>query len=261
MLGWLGRRRRARLRAEPFPAEWAAILDRAVPLVRRLGAEDRAELEDLIQVFLGEKRIEGAGGFEVTDEVRVVIAAQACLLLLHRVEEPYPDLSTIVVYPHGWVTPTRRPLGDARVVIEGARARSGESWKRGPVVLSWHDTRAGAAEPGDGHNVVIHEFAHQLDTESGAADGAPLLPEREMYGPWARVLGEAFAELVDDVARRRPASLDAYGAESPAEFFAVATEAFFERPKRLRRDEPELYAQLAAFYQQDPASWGEGPTG
>lgn len=250
---FFARRRRARLAAEPFPPAWSAILDRHVPLVRRLPPADRAELERLIRVFLAEKRIEGAGGLVVDDVVRLTIAAQACLLLLHRDAEPYPDLRTILVYPAGWTTPVQRAEGP--FVVETGEARRGESWRLGPVVLSWADTRRDAADPADGDNVVLHEFAHQLDTEAGPADGAPLLPRREMYGPWAEVLGEAYRDLVADVDRQRPTTLDAYGAKSPAEFFAVATEAFFERPRALRRAHPALYAQLQAFYRQDPARW------
>jgi MtfA peptidase len=139
-------------------------------------------------------------------------------------------------------------------VLDGPQARLGEAWARGPVVLSWDDVVRGAADVHDGHNVVLHEFAHQLDNESGDGDGAPRLPQRSMYVAWARVLGEEYAHLIDDVAHHRASVLDDYGATSPAEFFAVATECFFEKPTALKRRHPALYAQLQLFYQQDPAA-------
>jgi Mlc titration factor MtfA (ptsG expression regulator) len=133
--------------------------------------------------------------------------------------------------------------------------RLGESWHRGAVVLAWDDVLHGAADPRDGHDVVLHEFAHQLDQEDGAANGAPRLPKPSMYAAWARVLGEEFEGLAESREQHRRTVLDKYGATNPAEFFAVATEAFFEKPLQLRKRHAELYEQLAAFYRQDPASW------
>jgi Mlc titration factor MtfA (ptsG expression regulator) len=254
MLGLFGARRRARLRAAPFPPEWAEILTRNVPLVARLSAEDRAELRGHVAVLVAEKHWEGAGGLVVTDEIKVTVAAQAALLLLRRgVDDPYPSLDTILLYPRGWRRTVRHEAEG--VVTEGTAGHLGESWRRGLVILAWDAARHGAAEERDGQNVVLHEFAHQLDTESGSADGAPLLPARGMYAPWARVLGAAYAELTQHLQRGLPPDLDPYGATNPAEFFAVATEEFFERPQRLRDRQPALYGQLAAFYQQDPAEW------
>ncbi|MES2643613.1 MAG: M90 family metallopeptidase [Myxococcota bacterium] len=249
-------RRRARLRAEPFPAAFAALIDQRVPIVGRLSPEDRRELEGHVAVFLADKHFEGAGGLVLTDEIKVTIAAQACLLLLHRdVDDPYPTLDTVLVYPSGWVTDGRRHQDG--LVHEGPQARTGESWQRGLVILAWDAARHGARDDDDGHNVVLHEFAHQLDTETGGnADGAPVLPERGMYTAWSRVLGREYEALVAAIHRDRPTTLDPYGATNPAEFFAVVTEAFFERPRRLRERHPELYEQLAGFYKQDPAAWG-----
>ena len=254
MFGIFADRRRARFRAQPFPAAWAEILDTRVPLVRRLPAEDRAELLGLVQLFLHEKNLEGAGGLVLSDEIRVTIAALACLLLLRRgVTEPYPELKSIVVYPRGWHATTRHALGDH--VVESRGVHLGESWRRGLVVISWDDARHGAADEDDGHNVVLHEFAHQLDSEDGPADGAPTLPDRSMYGPWAAVLGAEYAALIDALHRDEPTAIDPYGATNPAEFFAVITEAFFERPRAMRARYPALYGQLSAFYRQDPADW------
>ncbi|MEZ4260949.1 MAG: zinc-dependent peptidase [Polyangiaceae bacterium] len=237
----------------PFPAAYREILDANVPIVRGLSDADARELERLVLAFLDDKVFEGAGGLEITDEIRLTIAAQACLLLLHRDTDIYPDLDTIVVYPSTYVSRAERR--DGPVVIEGGSARLGESWERGVVVLAWDAARRNTRNVHSGHNVILHEFAHQLDHEDGAMDGAPPLGTRARYATWARVLGEEYADLVDKVEAGRPADIDAYGATSPSEFFAVVTEVFFDQPQRLRARHPELYATLADFYRQDPASW------
>lgn len=252
VFGFGRRRRRERLRAEPFPTDWEAILRRNVPLFDRLAEADREELRGLVRVFLDEKRFEGCGGLEITDEIRVTIAAQACLLLLHRETDDYPRLITILVYPHAYVAKSTEPIGGG-VILEGETARLGEAWRDGVVVLSWDDVRAGASDIHDGHNVVLHEFAHQLDHEDGSADGAPVLVHRSRYVAWARVLGADYERLRQSSDRGREDVLDAYGATNPAEFFAVATETFFEKPVALRRKHPELYEELRGYYQIDPA--------
>lgn len=245
--------RRPRLRKRALPAEWQAIIERNVPYVRLLSESEREQLAGDVQVFLAEKRFEGCAGLQITDEIRVTIAAQACLLLLNRATDFYPTLRTILVYPHGYVADaaSRQPDG---TVIEGPQHRLGESWLRGAVVLSWDDVRRGAADPFDGHNLVLHEFAHQLDSESGANEGAPALGGRPRSAAWARVLGGEYRQLIADLDRHMPTLIDAYGATTPAEFFAVVTEAFFERPVALRRRHPELYEQLRSFFRQDPAA-------
>jgi MtfA peptidase len=250
----LKRRRRRSLMRRPLPAEWSAILERAVPYCLCLPEDARRELHGLIQVFLAEKHFEGAAGLIMTDEIRVTIAAQACVLLLGRETDFYPDLLSIVVYPHAYFAAgAHRIPGGA--VAEGAQVRLGESWRRGAVVLSWDDVARGAHDVHDGKNVVFHEFAHQLDSEAGIADGAPRLPDRSMYIAWARVLGGEYAALVESLEQHRPTLLSTYGATNPAEFFAVVTEFFFERPVDLRAHHPALYEQLRLFYRQDPASW------
>jgi Mlc titration factor MtfA (ptsG expression regulator) len=262
MLLFKGRRRRT-LRSQPFPPIWRRYLEENVAIYSRLPGADQRELEGHILVFLVEKYFEGCGGLELTDEIKVTIAGQACLLLLHRETDYYPGLRTILVYPSGYFAEVRS-TGPAGRVIEGTDTRFGESWHTpgagGPVVLSWRDAKAGGADPADGRNLVFHEFAHQLDGESGAVEGAPLLRERSMYTPWARVLGREYQALIRDLQTARPTLLNPYGATSPAEFFAVATETFFERPVEMRAQHPELYEQLRAFYEQDPASLYPGPT-
>jgi Mlc titration factor MtfA (ptsG expression regulator) len=252
-------RRREKLRAAPLSDEQRAIVRRNVPYVATLSEADRRELEGHIQVFLVEKRFEGCGGLAITEEIRLTIAAQACVLLLHRDTGYYPALSSILVYPHAYVVRNaRRSLG--ALVEEGDQVRLGESWTKGSVVLAWDAVLGGArdvGDGGDGRNLVFHEFAHQLDAEDGAMNGAPDLGQRSLYSVWARVLGEEYGELAERVDAHRPSDIDAYGATSPAEFFAVVTEAFFETGARLKHDHPELYEVLRAFYRQDPA--GETP--
>ncbi len=248
----LKRRRRQRARRRPFPPEWLAIIQNGVAYYQMLTPEEQAELRGHIQVFLDEKRFEGCGGLEMTAQIRVTVAAQACLLLLHRQTDYFPKTETILVYPQGYFAEGKQPLPGG-LVLEGVQARLGESWYRGPVVLAWDEVWRSGLRINGGRNVVLHEFAHQLDSESGANEGVPGLPRRAMYAPWARVLGTEYARLVEAVKRGSSTTIDAYGAVSPAEFFAVATEQFFEQPVQLRRDHPELYAQLQGYYQQDPA--------
>jgi Mlc titration factor MtfA (ptsG expression regulator) len=251
MFDFWKKRRRAELRAKPFPAALWELVEENVPYVRGLSPEDLEELKGLVQVFLAEKQFEGCGGLTVDDEMRVTIAAQACLLLLHRKSDMYPDLDSILVYPHAYRATGRHREG--LLVVEAEEVRLGESWSRGSVILAWDHVLRGAHFMDDGHNVVLHEFAHQLDAEDGAVDGAPALGDRARYASWARVLGSEFAELVDEIHRGKASDIDAYGATSPPEFFAVATEMFFERPTALKRRHPDLYEQLASFYRQDPA--------
>ncbi|KKL18831.1 hypothetical protein LCGC14_2471600 [marine sediment metagenome] len=250
------RRRRRKLRDRPFPAEWLEVLRRNLPYYRLLCPSEQAELQGHIQVFLAEKGFEGCGGLVMTDEIRVSIAAQACILLLGREGGYYPRMKSIFVYPHGYEVPVTR-RGGPDLVVGGEQGRLGESWYRGPVVLSWDDVRKGAADVHDGQNLIFHEFAHQLDSETGSHDGAPLLSRRSMYIAWARVLGAEYRRLTEDLRRHRDTVLDGYGATDPAEFFAVATEAFFEKPIALRRRHRQLYQQLAEFYRQDPAARDE----
>jgi Mlc titration factor MtfA (ptsG expression regulator) len=188
------------------------------------------------------------------DEIRVIIAAQACVLLLNRITDYYPGFTSILVYPDNYVA--REVTTDGMLETVEEQARAGESWHRGPVVLSWEDVLHGANEY-SGENVVLHEFAHKLDEENERLDGLPLLEDRGQYESWARVFQSEFQRLKTSAGRSETSVLDDYGAESPAEFFAVATEAFFERPGKLLGQHPQLYEQLRRFYNVDPASWNE----
>jgi Mlc titration factor MtfA (ptsG expression regulator) len=255
VFGLFKSRRRERLRALPFPDEWRRTIERNVPIVRRLPPSDRSELFGHVQVFLAEKHFEGAGGLELTDEIRVTIAAQACLLLLHRDTDYYPLLTSIIVYPSTYVVPGEHHVGDG-IWEEGDESYLGHTQRNlSALVLAWDSSLGGARAIDDGENVVLHEFAHQLDFEGGGVDGTPPLESRRQYASWARVLGAEYEALRRASEAGRPSVLDEYGAENPAEFFAVATEAFFERPEELRERHPALYGELRTFYQQDPATW------
>jgi len=255
MFTFFKKRRRARLRATPTPDGWQRTIERNVPIVRRLPLADRQELFGHVQVFLAEKHFEGCGGLELTDEIRVTIAAQACLLLLHRDTDYYPRLTSILVYPSTYVVPGEHALGGG-VWEEGDEPLLGHTQSNlSALVLAWDSALGGARAIDDGENVVFHEFAHQLDFESGDTDGTPPLESNARYASWARVLGSEFDALRRASETGSPTVLDDYGAENPAEFFAVATEAFFERPAELRAKHAALYDELRAFYRQDPAAW------
>ena len=250
---WLERQRR-HLRAQPFPPEWRRILQRRVPYVRAMPADLQLQLKQHIMVFLAEKAFLGCDGLEITDEIRVTVAAQACLLLLNRPGTYYPGLRQILVYPGSFVV-QRVETDFAGVTHHEPRALSGESWSEGQVILSWHDTLEGAANPSDGQNVTIHEFAHQLDQEKGVANGAPILGRREHYARWSQVLGAEFSALQQRANQGTASLFSDYGATNPAEFFAVISEVFFEQPQRMADEHPALYRELSQFYQLNPLSW------
>jgi Mlc titration factor MtfA (ptsG expression regulator) len=254
MFDWWRRLNRAEVIAEPFPPEFRDLILRRVPCAKLLHPDELSKLETLVRIFNSEKTFEAAGGLTLTEEMRIVIAARACLLVLHRIEldSPlYPDLESVVVYPS-----TYRVRGGRRegyVVIEDDQARLGESWSHGVVVLSWDAVESGSKNLHDGHDVVLHEFAHQLDAEDGAMDGTPELDSLERYSVWSKVAGAEYAALLDDLEHHRKTSIDAYGATNAPEFFAVVTEQFFEKPVALERRHPELYAELSRFFRFDPA--------
>jgi MtfA peptidase len=260
ILALLKQRRRRRLQATPFPQNWVATIRRNVAFFYRLSATDQTQLLDHVRVFLAEKRFEGCDGLEVTDEVRVTIAAQACLLLLHRKTDYFPRLLTILVYPSTYVAEERRHL-HGHVWQEGRIPRLGETGRwLDALVLAWDAVKAGAAHPADGHNVVLHEFAHQLDYENHAEDGAPLLETRDQQLSWQAVMQSEFASLRTADETGIPTLLDTYGATNPAEFFAVSVEAFFERPYALRARHPRLYGELRNYFHQDPVEYSAEPS-
>src|SRR5213083_2905212 len=246
-----------RLPTGPIPDTWDGIVEHNVPLARSLSSDERDRLLRLVQVFLTEKHFEGCGGLTLTEEMKVTIAAGACLLLLHLEGPCYPSLRTVLVYPHGFV-PTLASPPRTGEIAQPPVPEMGESWRDGVVVISWDDTVRGARNPADGENVVLHEFAHQLDAEDGVTDGAPLLAPSALR-TWGGVLSAEYERLRRDAADDRRSTLDEYGATNKAEFFAVATETFFEKPVQLEREHPELYGQLQQFYRQDPARRAPAP--
>lgn len=256
---WLPAWRRRRRLVRPLPSAWRAILEQRLPVCDALDDDLKRQLHRNVAEFLNDKTFYGCGGLEVTDEMRVTIAAEACLLLLNRAVGVYPAVRFILVYPGGFVVP-RREYDASGVVSERDMAVLGEAWDRGKVILSWDDVDKGVRDFADGHNVVLHEFAHQLDAESGSFNGAPPLSAPSSYRSWARVLGEEYEHLRRDALAGHRGLMDHYGATNPAEFFAVATEAFFERPRRMAREHPALFQQLAGFYRIDPRSWQRWPS-
>lgn len=247
---WNKAQRRRRLLAAEFPEAWKAILDKHLAMYRRMPEELKGQLHGIIQVLMAEKRFEGCGGLEVTDEMRVTILGQAAFLLLNRRTKFFPKLRTIYVYPYSYVAESRE--FDGIIMTEEDEVRLGESWDGGPVVLAWDDVLRDVRSLPRGHNVVLHEFAHQLDQEDGEADGAPILESAGGYRTWARVLGEEYERLRQGRGR---SVISSYGAENPAEFFASATEAFFEKPELMREHHRSLYEELKGYYRIDPAQW------
>jgi len=251
---WLQSMRNARRREllkAPFPEAWQQLLSENFPLYEMLPPELRTRLQGLINIFVEEKLFEGCAGLQITDEIRVLIAAQACLLLVGREQNTFRGFSTIFVYPSSYVAVDS---GGGGPVSSGVRL--GESWKRGPLVLSWADARHGARNIRDGQNVVMHEFAHKLDEEDGEVDGAPALESHDRYSAWAQVVLPEYEALLKRSRRHKRSVIDRYGATNLPEFFAELTVAFFEKPRQLRKKHPELYQEAREYYHLDPAQWG-----
>ncbi|MCB1670541.1 MAG: zinc-dependent peptidase [Gammaproteobacteria bacterium] len=247
-----------RILALEFPSAWREIVARRLPFFNKMPERLQNELQDLIKVFLHDKNFVGCAGQEIDDEIRVTVAAQACLLLLNRETDYYRHLESILIYPSTFVA-TRSVRDELGLISTDHAVLLGESWDQGKVILSWDSVEEGVRNFHDGHNVVLHEFAHQLDHASGSSNGAPLLRTRGAYQSWAHVLSSEFEELQRDAEHGRRSLLDHYGATNPAEFFAVATETFFERPEQMREGHRELYRELVNFYQVDPAEWWDAP--
>lgn len=246
-----GRRRKALLET-PLTPEQRAVVERLVPLVRRLPEPLRHSLEGKMNLFMDQVTFRGQNGLEVSDAMKLSIAAQACLLVVNS-PAWYDTLRNVLIYPSTFVA--RHDRHDGHLVHEASHANLGESWARGPVVLSWDAALHGGLVADDGHNVVIHEFAHQLDGLSGHTNGIPVLRKGQAYAGWERAMLGAYHDHVERLERGEPTLIDPYGATNHEEFFAEAIVTFFERPKALKREEPALYAQLAELLALDPAQW------
>jgi Mlc titration factor MtfA (ptsG expression regulator) len=252
VFGWLKRRRRAALLKTPFPDEWRRILERNVAFYQTLDDAERRKLCDDLRVLIAETSFEGCAGLEITDEMKVTIAAQAALLLLGFPDGSFDRVTTILVYPSGFRSREGWTRPDGVVELDHV-GNLGEAWRQGPVILAWDAVLAGGRNGYDGRNVVLHEFAHRLDFLDGFADGMPPLVGSDRERRWQEVMEEEYDRLVAEAQYGAPPVLDAYGATDRAEFFAVATESFFETPAAVQRRHPKLYEILRDFYRQDPA--------
>lgn len=250
---WAGLRR-SRIRRQAFPPAWRDILRRRMPLYSKLPTALQLRLKKHVQVLVAEKPFIGCAGLQVTTEMRVLIAAQAALLLLNGNGGYFPQLRQILVYPGAFVVQRSHSDGSG-LTHDSRRTLAGESWQQGQVLLSWGHVLAGAADANDGHNVVIHEFAHQLDQERGHANGTPWLGRRDAYARWAAVLSAEFSTLQTRVAQGLAGLIDPYAATNAAEFFAVVSEHFFEQAPDLASQHPALYGEFSRYYGVDPRNW------
>ncbi|MGH1470673.1 MAG: zinc-dependent peptidase [Cellvibrionaceae bacterium] len=241
------------IREKKFDTAWDEILHKRLPIYHKLLKKQKQHLQDLMKVFLHQKDFIGCAGQDITEEIKVVIAAQACLLLLNRTTSEYQDLTTIYVYPTSFKA-TREVRDELGLVSTESNHLLGESWSTGKVILAWDNVEKGIRNFTDGHNVVIHEFAHQLDQESGTTNGAPILSTRAAYKSWAYVFGKEF-EILQKNKYKNNNVINEYGATNPAEFFAVASETFFEEPHKLYKNHKALFEELQAYYQLDPRDW------
>lgn len=250
ILGWFEDRRRRAPLATPIPDAWLGHLAAHVPHYGRLSPGEQQQLQDAARIFAGEKNWEGCGGLEVTDEMKMAVAGQACLLTLGFPAFLYGSVTAILLYPAAYVAHEKSFRWGA--IHEATTVRLGEAWGRGSVVLSWEDARAGGRDAGDGSNLVLHEFAHQLDLLDGFGDGIPPLPDVATERHWREVIADERAQLAREAGRKKATLLDAYGATNDAEFFAVATEVFFERPDDIARHHPRLHEILCRFHRRTP---------
>lgn len=255
---WLKRRRRDKILEQPWDPTWTGVLEQNIAAWASLNADEQAHLQQLVQVLVAEKHWEGAGGLELTDEHTVTVAGQACLLVLAIPHDLYRRVESIVIYPAAMTAPARRPgmFEVSGEVADRGVPLLGQAFVRGPVLFSWEAVRKGGRNAEDGHNVVFHEFAHKLDMLSGHADGVPPLEDKELYARWVDVFQREWEALHADQERGQRTFLDGYAGTNPAEFFAVATEHFFEQGRAMERKHPELYEVLHAFYRQNTAARG-----
>lgn len=256
MFHWLADRRRKKLMDAPFSPLWEDILRRNVCHYSMLSEDEQRHLRMLIQVFIAEKQWEGADSLELTDEIRVTISAQACILLLGLPHDFYRNVQTIIVYP-STVVPAEHKTGffeTATAPVTPERPILGQAILRGPVIIIWDAALQCGRHPELGHNVIYHEFAHKLDMLDGAPDGTPPLRDRAEYRDWVKTCSHEYLRLKADAKKGKKSFLGTYGATNEAEFFAVATEQFFDQPRHLMVHAPELYRVLQEYYRQDPAA-------
>ena len=238
-----------------FQDEWIQHLQANLPLYSNLPQQLQENLHGKITHFISTTNFEGSNGLELTNEIVLSVAALACILVLNHEEPPYPELNKVILYPSVFTSVIETVTEDEGIFTEHMVECEGESWEDGTVLLAWDAVNHGARNLFDGDNVTLHEFAHQLDALDGDTDGVPLLRSQEAYQTWAAVLGEHCSDFIERVINGEATVLDPYAATNPGEFFAVATETFFEKPHQLKAKRPSLYAALQDFYQLDPANW------
>ncbi len=248
--------RRQGIKDKPFPLHWETIIKQNLPIYKHFPPLLRKRLQGHVNVILAEKQFIGCGGLQITEEIKLTIAAISALLLLNERGEYYPKLCSILVYPSAYVV--NQTLAVSNYVVQEAKVvRLGESWSRDQIVLSWSQIKYDTQNWQDGHNVILHELAHQLDSESGTFNGVPVLEHKSDYATWAKVFTQEYQQLIKNVKRGGQTVMDAYGSTNPAEFFAVATETFFEKPNLMAQEHPALYNQLKRYYQLEPREWIE----
>ncbi|MFO7570792.1 MAG: zinc-dependent peptidase [Smithellaceae bacterium] len=256
MFGWLTKRRRKKILQTQFPARWEETLRHYVDFDRLLNAAERESLRAMIRIFIAEKNWEGCGGLVMTDDIRVTVAAMACRLILHIPHNYYENVESILVYPSDLALPERK-IGFFETVLEPLEPSgpiSGQAFEQGPLILVWDAVLESIRHPGSGYNVVYHEFAHKLDMQDGRADGLLHWSGASAHPDWAQTLSREYDKLLMNVQKGRPTFVDEYGATDEVEFFAVATEHFFDQPSGMVRQAPELYGILKTYYRQDPAA-------
>ena len=254
LFSWLKNRRRRKILAEEFPEAWLTVLREQVGHYLVLDEAQQRKLRNAVQIMLAEKAWEGCRGLDLTEARRVVIAALAAVLILGFDDFYFDNVQSILVYPNEYVVKEEHALAGGATVEEESD-RLGEAHYRGPVVLSWAEIHENALFPGYGQNLVFHEFAHQLDMLNGAFDGTPNLPTNELAQRWSELMNVEFRRLQRAERKGRETLLDPYGASDPAEFFAVATECFFDAPQAMASEHADLYGLFREYYRQDPAAW------
>jgi Mlc titration factor MtfA (ptsG expression regulator) len=252
LFAWLKKNRRRKIVGAPFPEHLRQNLTDELAHYPRLETAEQRQLEGIIQILMAEKDWVGCGGLELTERIKALIAAQAGTLLLGLEHDYYRNISTVLIYPSGYAIEGAGPMD---ILAPADRAVLGHAQLRGPVVLSWQHAQAGGRDADDGKNLVYHEFAHKLDMLDGVVDGTPIMADQRALAEWVQVMTKAYESLQRDAKKGRRSVLDHYGATDVGEFFACATEAFFERACKMNAQAPALYGVLKGFYGQDPANW------
>ncbi len=237
-----------------FKKEWAALLEKNLPLYTHFPADLKEKVHDKISQFVATTFFEGCGGLELTNEMILTVAGQACTLIVNHPGPPYPNLKTVLLYPSSFSS-IKEGFDHRGIPTKERITRLGESWSNGTVILAWDSVASGARNLFDGRNVTFHEFAHQLDQGKRPERRSPCSPNSASLSHWAEVLNEGFEKLIDKAERGKRSVMDHYGATNRAEFFAVATECFFEKPRQMVKKHPKVYTVLKEYYRLDPLEW------